>query len=72
MSIVLEQDCHRTSKVSQPQCLDIMSIDEYAPLSGVIYTSSKLENRAFPTSVRANYDLIRSVDTEGDRPHTPP
>jgi hypothetical protein len=57
VSVVLEQDCHRTSKVGQPQCLDIMSIDEYTPLCGVKYTSSKLEDCAFPGSIRANYNL---------------
>ncbi len=64
VSIVLEQDCHRASKVRQPQCLDIVSVDEYAPLRRVIYSSSKLENGAFSGSVRANYDLRRDVDTE--------
>ena len=62
MSIVLEQDCHRTSKIRQPQCLDIVSVDEYAPLRGVVYSSSKLENGAFSGSIRANYDLRHDVN----------
>jgi hypothetical protein len=64
VSIVLEQDCHRMSKVGQPQRLDVMSIDEYTPLRGIKYTSDELENCAFPGSIRANYDLTRNVDTE--------
>ena len=47
-----------------------MSIDEYTPLRGIIYTSSKLENRAFAGSVRTNYDLRRDVGTE-DQLHRP-
>ena len=42
VSIVLEQDCHRATKVRQLQCLDIMSIDEYAPLCGIVYSSNEL------------------------------
>ena len=64
VSVVLKQDCHCSSKVRQPQCLDIVSVDEYAPLRGVEYSSSKLENGAFSGSIRANYDLRRDIDTE--------
>jgi hypothetical protein len=48
-----------------------MSIDEYTPLRGIIYTSSKLENCAFPGSIRANYDLRRGVGTEEDQLRVP-
>ena len=64
VSVVLEQDCHRTSKIRQPQRFDIVSVDEYAPLSEVVYSSSKLENGAFSGSIRANYDLRNDVDAE--------
>ena len=40
-----------------------MSIDENTPLRGVVYSSNKLQNRAFPGSIRANYDLRRDIDT---------
>ena len=62
MSVVLEEDRHRTSKIGQPQHLDILAINEYAPLRGVVDSSSKLENRAFPGSVRTDYDLTHDTD----------
>jgi hypothetical protein len=46
-----------------------MTTDEYTPFSGVIYTSSELENCAFPGSIRANYDLRHGVDI--DQLHVP-
>ena len=51
MSVVLEEDCHRTSKISQSQRLDILTINEYAPLCGVVDSSNKLENGAFAGSI---------------------
>jgi hypothetical protein len=62
--IVLEQDRHRTSKIRQPQRLNIMSIDENTPFRGIVYSSSKLYNSAFSGSIRTDYDLRCDVDTE--------
>ena len=62
MGVVLEEDCHRTSKISQFQRLDILTINEYAPLRGVVDSSNKLENRAFPRSIRTDYDLAHDAD----------
>ena len=62
MSVVLEEDCHRTSKIGQPQHLDILAINEYTPLCGVVDSSSKLKDRAFPGSVRTDYDLAHDAD----------
>jgi hypothetical protein len=62
VSIVLEQDCHRMSKINEPQRLDVLTINEYVPFRGVVDSSSKLENRAFSGSIRTDYDLRREVD----------
>jgi hypothetical protein len=73
VSVVLEQDCHRTSKISEPQRLDILTINKYAPLRGVVDSSSKFENRALSGPIRTDYDLRHDVDTESesDHPHDP-
>jgi len=51
VSVILEQDCHSASKVGQFQRLDIVSVNEYATLRGVVNPSSKLENGAFSRSI---------------------
>jgi hypothetical protein len=66
VSVVLEENCHRASKISQPQRLDILTIDEYAPLRGVVDSSSKFENRAFSGPIRTDYDLRCDVDMESE------
>ena len=62
MSVVLKEDCHRTSKISQPQRLDVLAVDEYAPLCGVVDSSNKLENGAFAGPIRTDYDLEHDTD----------
>ena len=62
MSVVLEEDCHRTSKISQFQRLDILAINEYAPLCGIVDSSNKLENCAFAGSIRTDYNLRHDRD----------
>ena len=62
MSVVLEEDCHRMSKISQFQRLDILTINEYAPLCGIVNSSNKLENGAFAGSIGTDYDLAHDAD----------
>ena len=69
MSVVLKEDCHRTSKISQFQRLDILTINEYAPLCGVVDSSNKLEDCAFAGSIRTDYDLAQDADRVLDQPH---
>ena len=64
MSVVLKEDCHRTSKISQPQRLDVLAVDEYAPLCGVVDSGNKLENGAFPRSIRTDYNLEHDTEDE--------
>ena len=62
MSVVLEEDCHRTSKISQFQRLDILAVNEYTPICGIVDSSSKLENGAFAGSIRTDYNLRHDRD----------
>lgn len=48
VSIVLEEDCHRSSEIDQFEGLDVFSVDKDFTFSSVVDSGDELQNGAFP------------------------